>query len=37
MRLKFKRHYHIVMLLVAFLTFLVMAIGSQPIVAYMAY
>jgi hypothetical protein len=37
MRLKIKRHYRIVMLLVAFLTFLMTVIGNQPIVAYVAY
>ena len=37
MSLKFKRHYRILMLLVAFLTFLMMVIGDQPIVAYTAY
>lgn len=37
MSLKFKRHRRLVILLIAFLSFLTMVIGSQPIVAYVAY
>jgi hypothetical protein len=37
MNLKLKRHYRIVMLLIAFLSFLTLVIGDQPIVAYVAY
>jgi hypothetical protein len=36
MSLKFKRFYRIVVLLIAFLSFLTLVIGNQPIVAYMA-
>jgi hypothetical protein len=37
MRLKFKRFYRIVVLLIAFLFFLTVVIGSLPIIAYVAY
>jgi hypothetical protein len=36
MSLKFKRHFNIIVMLIGFLTFLAIAIGSQPIVAYIA-
>jgi hypothetical protein len=34
MSLRFKRHYHIVLMLVAILSFLAIAMGNQPILAY---
>jgi hypothetical protein len=34
MSLKFKRNYPIILLLVAFLSFLAFAMGNQPIIAY---
>ena len=34
MSLKFKRNYPIIILLVAFLSFLAFAMGNQPIIAY---
>ena len=37
MSLKFKRSYRIIVLLIAFLFFLTLVIGNQPIIAYMAY
>lgn len=36
MNLKFKRFYRIVVLLIAFLSFLTLVIGDQPIIAYIA-
>jgi hypothetical protein len=37
MKLKFKRHYRLVMALIVFVTFLMTVAGNTPIVAYMAY
>jgi hypothetical protein len=34
MSLKFKRHYPIILLLVSILFFLALAMGNQPIIAY---
>jgi hypothetical protein len=34
MSLKFKRHYPIILLLVAILSFLAFAMGNKPIIAY---
>lgn len=34
MNLKFKRNFPMIILLLAFLTFLLVAAGSQPILAY---
>jgi len=37
MSLKFKRNSPLIILLLAFLSFLAFAIGNQPIIAYMVY
>lgn len=34
MNLKFKRHYPTILMMIALLTFLAIALGDQPIVAY---
>jgi hypothetical protein len=34
MSLRFKRNYPIILLLIAILSFLVFAMGNQPIIAY---
>ena len=36
MSLRFKRNYHIAIMLITFLAFLVIAMGNQPIIAYFA-
>jgi hypothetical protein len=34
MSLRFKRNYHIIILLLTILSFLAIAMGNQPIIAY---